>query len=173
MLAGLGMSAAISLLMLFAAGVSRSIPVSAACLFTAALMTWIPIREEHGYLFAAIEYFFVCGVSLLISRSSVYTYLYILLFGYYAIARYYLRTRMDDRFLTVLIRMLIFNVMTAAGLAFVRFVLHYDVMTLAPDISVYLMFAIVEGVFIVFMLLYKFFSYLFDSTLRNRLLPRR
>ncbi|MBO4563038.1 MAG: hypothetical protein J5772_05455 [Clostridia bacterium] len=173
MLAGLGMSAAISLLMLFAAGVVRPIALSAACLFLASLMTWVPIREEHAYLFASIEYAFVSGAALIICRGSVWTYLYILLFGAYAIIRFYLRTHIDDRFLTVLIRLLIFNVMSAVGLAFAQFVLHYDAMTLVPHLSVYAVFGIVQGIFIVFMLLYKFFAYLFDSALRNILLPRR
>lgn len=173
MLAALGMSIAVSLLMLFAAGVARSVWLSALLLFVASLMTWIPIREENGLIIAAIEFGAVTAISLLISRHSVYTYLYILLFGNYALVRFYLRTRMRDRLLTVLLRFLFFNVMTALGLAFAQYVLGYDAMTIVPELSVFAAFGIVQGIFAGFMLLFKLFSYLFDTLVRNKLLPRR
>ena len=173
MAAGMGMGAAVALLMLFAAGVTKLIPVSALCLFVASLMTWVPIREERGALFSLILYVFVSLVSLLISRSSVYTYLYILLFGHYGLVRFILRVKLDDRFLTILIRLFIFNLLSAAGLAVCEFIVGYDVMTLVPELSVFAVFGIMQGCFIVYMLLYRFFTYLFDSALRSLLLPRR
>ncbi|MCR5808893.1 MAG: hypothetical protein K6G56_04965 [Clostridiales bacterium] len=173
MLAALGMSIAVSLLMLFAAGVTSSVILSALCVFVASLMTWVPIREENGLIVSAIEFGVVTAVSLLICRRSVYTYLYILLFGNYALVRFYLRTHVRDWLMTALLRMLFFNVMTAIGIAFAQYVLGYDVMTLVPRLSVWAAFGIVEGIFILFMLIYNFFSYLFDSALRTKLLPRR
>ena len=167
------MSAAVSVLMLFAAGVVSSPVISSICLFVASLMTWIPLREERGYLFASVEYLLTVGVSLLIARNSVYTYLYIFLFGHYAILRYFLRTTIMDRLLTVLIRFLALNVITALGLAFSEYVLGLGVMNSLPELSVFWLIAILEGIFAGFMLLYKVFSMLFDSAIRNFLMPRR
>lgn len=172
MAAALVMSIAVSLLMLFAANVTSLIPVSALCLFTASLMTWVPIREEHGYFFAAVKFVLAGGLALLIC-PGLYTYLYLLMFGWYAFVRYFLRTRMNDRFLTVLIRLLLFNVLTAMGVAFAQFVLKLDVMVFFPGVPAPLVIAILEAVFTVFMLLYRLFTYIFDSALRNLLLPRR
>lgn len=171
MAAALGMSVAVSVLCLFAANVSI-VPVSALCLFIASVMTWVPIREEHGYLFAAINYVLVTGVSLLICRG-LFTYLYILIFGNYAFVRLWLRQRTDDRFLTILIRMLYFNVLTAVGLAFVQYVLNIRVMQLIPGVSVYLFAGALELFFAVYIMLYRLFTYVFDSAIRNKLLPRR
>ena len=173
MLAGLGMSIAVAVLMLFAAGVTYIYPLSALCLFVAALMIWVPIREEHGLIFAVAEYVIVSGVSLLISRSSVFTYLYVLIFGHYGIVRFLLRRKLRDRLMTVLIRLLIFNLLAAIGLAVARYGLGYDIMTFLPDIPLYIIIPILEAGFLVFMALYKLFSYLFDTTLRSALLPRR
>lgn len=173
MAAGIGMGAALALLMLFAAGVTRIIPLSALCLFAASLMTWIPLREEHGPIFALILYVFVSAVGIVISRNSPYTYLYALIFGNYGIVRYLLLTRVKDRFLTWLIRILYFDLLSALGVAAAQFIFGYDVMTLLPDVSVWAVFGIMQGGFIVFMLLYKFFAYLFDNLLRIALLPRR
>lgn len=173
MLAGLGMSIAVSLLCLFAAGVTDILPVSAACLFVASLMIWVPIREEHGLLFAVTEYVLVGGISLLISRRSVYTYLYLLIFGGYGIVRYLLRTKLSDRFMTLLLRMLYFNIMSAAAVALARWALGVEAMSFIPGVPVWLVIAIMEAVFIVFIALYRFFTYLFDSAVRNKLLPRR
>ena len=172
MAACIGMSAAVSLLMLFCAGVTSVIPLSALCLFTASLMTWIPIREEHGYIFAAVEFVLVCAAALIICRG-IFTYLYTALFGHYAFVRLFLRSRIKDRFLTVLLRLLWFNLLTAAALAVAQYLLHYEVMTLIPNVNVFIVIAVIEGSFIVFMLLYSFFAYLFDSSVRNKLLPRR
>lgn len=172
MAAALGMSIAVSVLCLFAASVTEIIPLSAVCLFFASLMTWIPVREEHGYIFAAIKFTAVTAISLIIC-PGIYTYLYILIFGNYAPLRLFLRTRLDDRFLTVLLRMLYFNLLVCIGLAVTQFILHYDVMMFIPGIPVYIPVAALEVGFIVYMLLYKFFSYLFDSALRNKLMPRR
>ena len=173
MLAGLGMSIAVSLLCLFAAGVTDLLPVSAVCLFVASLMIWVPIREEHGLLFAVIEFVIVGGLALLISRRSVYTYLYLLIFGCYGIIRYLLRTRIRDRFMTVLLRLLYLNLMSAAAIALLRYVLKVDAMSFIPGVPVWLVIAIMEAVFVVYIILYRFFTYLFDSAVRNKLLPRR
>lgn len=173
MLAGVGMSIAISLLMLFCAGVTSLIPISALCLFIASLQTWIPIREEHGLLFAVLTYLISGGAALLIARSSVWTYLYIGLFGYYGIARWLLRRRLEDRFLTVLIRLLIMTAVTLLGLVFARLVLGLDPYALLPDVPPYLIAAALIAAFAVYMLLYRLFALFFDSYLRSRLLPRR
>ena len=173
MLAGLGMSVAVSLLMLFAAGISPYIAVSALCLFVASLMTWVPLREEHGLLFALIKFAAVSGGALLISRSSVWTYLYILMFGAYGMIRWQLCRKIEDRLLTVLIRLLIFNVLAAIGLAFALYVLGFDASTLLPGVPMYIKVPAIELGFLVYMLLYRFFTYFFDSALRAKLLPRR
>lgn len=173
MAAAVGMSAAVALLLLFAASITRFAALSIVCLFFAALMTWIPLREEHGYLYALIEYAVVSGLSLAICRQSVYTFLFILLFGYYAIVRQLLKTRLGDPVLTVILRFFIFNVMTAAGLALLQFAFNIDAMEYLPKISVFAAISIIEGAFGVFMLLYKLFALLFDSAVRNILLPRR
>jgi len=172
MAAAMGMSAAISLLMLFAAGVTRFIPLSALCLFVASVMTWIPLKEEHGYLFAAMEYVFVCAVAIVIARRSVYTYLYILLFGSYGIVRLFLNTRLGDKPMSVLLRLLWLNVLTAAGLAFAQFVLRYDAMV-ETTLPVWALILITEAAFGAFMLFYRLAVRFFDSVLRNVLLPRR
>ena len=173
MLAGFGMSAAVSLLCLFAAGVTRLIPLSIALLFIASLMTWVPIREEHGLLFAVLEFLLVSGLALIISRRSPYTYLYIFMFGWYGPLRWGLRRAISDRLLTVLIRLLIFNVITACGLAFARYVLGFDAHTLIPWAPIWAVIAVLEGAFIVYIALYRLLSYIFDSSLRSKLLPRR
>lgn len=173
MAAAIGMSAAVALLMLFTAGISRLVPISAVCLFVASLMTWIPLREERGYLFAGLEYAVVSLLAALISRSSVYTWLYILLFGHYAIIRYFLRTHIEDRVSTVFIRYLIFNALTAGGLAFSKFVLGNDLTLYLQGMPVFWEIVILEAIFTVFMLLFKLFALLFDSAIRNFLLPRR
>ena len=173
MLAVIGMGTAVAVLMLFAAGVCPWAPVSAVCLFTASLMTWVPLREERGYVFALIEYVLVTGVSLLISRQSIYTYLYIALFGHYAVVRFFLLSNLNDRFLTVLIRLLFLNLMAAAGIAFAEYVLGMELETLLPRVSVFILIGVLQGVFLVFMLLYKIFAMLFDSLIRNFLIPKR
>ena len=90
MAAALVMSIAVSVLVLFAANVTSLAWVSMICLFAASLMTWVPIREEHGYFFAGIKFAAVALITLLICRG-LYTYLYILLFGWYAFLRMALR----------------------------------------------------------------------------------
>lgn len=173
MLAGFGMSIAVSLLCLFAAGVTELIPLSAGLLFIASLMTWVPIREEHGLLFAVLEFIVVSGLALLISRKSVWTYLYILMFGWYGPLRYSLRRRISDRFLTIMLRLLIFNALTAAGLAFADLVLGINARTLIPWAPVWAIIAVLEGAFLAYIVLYRLFTYIFDSSLRSKLLPRR
>ena len=173
MLAGFGMSTAVSLLCLFAAGVTGFVPLSAALLFFASLMTWVPIREEHGMLFALLEFGLVSGLALLISRRSPYTYLYIFMFGSYGPLRYRLRRTMGDRALSVLIRLLIFNFKAACGVAFMQYVLNYDPHTLIPWAPVWAVIAALEGTFAAYIVLYRLFTYIFDSALRSRLLPRR
>lgn len=173
MLAGLGMSIAVALLCLFAAGVTFIVPLSAVLLFIASLMIWVPIREEHGLLFAVIEFVIVGGIALLISRRSVYTYLYLLMFGGYGIVRFLLRTRVRDRLLTILIRLLYLNLMSAVGVALAQYALGIDVMSYIPTVPVFLVIVIMEAVFVAFIILYRFFTYLFDSAIRNKLLPRR
>lgn len=173
MLAVTGMGIAVAVLMLFAAGVCPWAPVSAVCLFIASLMTWAPLREDRGYIFALIEYVLASGISLLISRQSVYTYLYIALFGHYAVVRFFLLSNLKGRFLTVLIRLLFLNLMAAAGIAFAEYVLGIELEAMLPRVSVFILIGVLEGVFIVFMLLYKLFSAIFDSVLTNHLIPRR
>lgn len=172
MAAAMGMSAAVSLLMLFAAGVTGFAPLSALCLFIAAVMTWVPLKEEHGYLFAFIEYAFVSIVAVIISRRSIYTYLYVLLFGSYGIVRLFLNTRLGDKTMSVLLRLLWLNLLSAAGIAFAQFVLRYDLMV-ATTLPVWALILIIEASFGAFMLLYRFTVRFFDSVLRNILLPRR
>lgn len=171
--AAIGMSAAVALLMLFAASITRLVPISVLCLFVASLMTWIPLREERGYLFAGVEFAAVSLLSIAISRTSVYTWLYVLLFGHYAILRFFLRTHISDRISTVFIRFLVFNAMTAAGLAFAKYVMGVDLTLYLQGIPVFREIVIIEAVFAVFMLLYKLFALLFDSVFRNFLMPRR
>ncbi len=171
--AAIGMSAAVALLMLFAASISPIVPVSILCLFVASLMTWIPLREEQGYLFAGIEFAAVSLLSIVICRSSIYTWLYILLFGHYAIVRFFLRTHMFDRVATVFIRYLILNAMTAAGLAFAQYVMGIDLTLYLQAIPVFWEIVIMEAAFSAFMLLFKLFALLFDSAIRNFLMPRR
>ncbi len=171
MAAALGMSAAVSVLCLFAANIAPA-PLSALCLFVASLMTWIPIREEHGFLFAAIEYAIVTGVSLLICRG-IWTYLYIAAFGPYAFLRLFLALRLRDRLLTMLIRLLVLNIIAAVGAAAAQYALQYDLLLLLPGLQPYLLVGIMELFFIIYMGLYHLFTYIFDSSLRNKLLPRR
>lgn len=170
--AGTGMSLAITLLMLFLASVVKSAFVQALCLFAASLMTWIPLREERGYLFALVEFVLASAIGLLIARGTA-TYLYVLLFGHYAIVRFFLRTHMTDRLLTILLRLLILNALAAIGLALAEYAFGMSVQALLPEISVFWLIAILEAVFAVFMILFKVFSLLFDSALRNILMPRR
>lgn len=172
MAAALVMSIAVSVLMLFVAGVTRLMPVSAVCLFVASLMTWVPIREEHGVLFASVKFALVSGLSLLICRG-LWTYLYILIFGWYAFIRVALRKRIGDRLLTVLLRLLIFNVMAAVGVAAAQYVFRYDVMLFLPGLPIWATIAIFEAGVLVYIALYRLFTYTFDSVLRNLLLPRR
>lgn len=171
--AGTAMSLAVSLLMLFAASIVKSVFVQMLCLFVASLMTWIPLREEKGYLFALIEYVLTSGIALLIARNGIATYLYILLFGHYAIIRYFLRTHITDRLLTIFIRFMILNALLAAGIAFYDYVLGKNIQALLPNLSVFGILAILEAILAGFMLLFKLFSMLFDSALRNILMPRR
>ena len=171
MAAALGMSAAVSVLCLFAANIAIA-PISMLLLFVASLMTWIPIREEHGFIFAAMEYAVVTLVSLIICRG-IWTYLYIFVFGPYAFLRLFLGTRTRDRVLTVLIRLLVFSVVAAIGVAFTQYVLRYDLMQLVPGTPAYLIVGALELFFCVYMALYRLFTYIFDSSLRNLLLPRR
>ena len=168
----MGMSAAVSLLMLFAAGVTRFVPLSALCLFIAAVMTWVPLKEEHGFLLAFIEYVFVSVVAFIISRRSIYTYFYIVLFGSYGIVRLFLNISLGDKPMSVLLRLLWFNLLTAAAIAFAQFVLRYDLMV-ATTLPVWALILIMEASFGAFMLLYRFAARFFDSALRNILLPRR
>lgn len=172
MAAALVMSIAVSLLMLFAANVTDLIPLSAVCLFVASLMTWIPIREEHGCIFAAIKFALVSGLSLLIC-PGVWAYLYILMFGWYAFTRVILRRHIKDRLLTALLRLFILNVLAGVGLAAAEYIFRVDVMMYFAGLPVWAVVLILEGVFVVYMALYRFFTYIFDSALRNRLLPRR
>ncbi|MBR4659648.1 MAG: hypothetical protein IKP26_10370 [Clostridia bacterium] len=171
MAATIGMSAAVSILCLFAANIAPA-PLSVLCLFVASLMTWIPIREEHGFLFAAVEYALVTGVTLLICRG-IWTYLYIGVFGPYAFLRLFLGIHVRDRLLTVLIRLLVFNIIAAIGAAAARYLLQYDLMQFVPGFPPYLLVGAMELFFIVYMGLYHLFTYIFDSSLRNKLLPRR
>lgn len=172
MAAAVGMSAAVSLLMLFAAGVTRFVPLSALCLFAAAVMTWVPLKEEHGFLFAFIEYVLVSVIAIVISRRSLYTYLYALVFGSYGIVRLFLNMRLGDKTMSVLLRLLWLNLLAAVGLAFAEFVLRYDPMV-ATTLPVWALILIMEASFGAFMLLYRFAAGFFDSALRNVILPRR
>lgn len=171
MAAAIVMSAAVSVLCLFAANIAPA-PLSALCLFAASLMTWIPIREEHGFIFAAMEYALVTGISLLICRG-IWTYLYIAVFGPYAFLRLFLGIRIKDRLLTALIRLLVFNIAAGLGTALAEYVLMYDLMLMLPGLPPYLIVGIMELILIVYMALYRLFTYIFDSSLRNSLLPRR
>ena len=173
LMAGIGMSIAVTVLMLFSASVVSSPVVSALCLFVASLMTWIPLREERGYVWASVEFAVSSLIALLIARNSLYTYLYIALFGHYAILRYFLRTHLTDRLLTLLIRLLAFNVIAAAGLALCEYALDIDVISRLPSLPVFWLIMLMQAVFVGFMLLYKVFSLLFDSAIRNFLMPRR
>jgi len=173
MLAGVGMSIAVSVLCLFSAGVTSLIPISAVCLFVASLMTWIPIREEHGLLFACLTYVISGGAALLISRSSVWTYLYLILFGSYGMIRWLLRRKIEDRFLTVLIRLLYMTVLTLGALTAARLWFDIDLYSLLPGVPPYLAAAAIIAALGVFMLLYRLFTLFFDSYLRSKLLPRR
>lgn len=172
MLAGVGMSIAISVLMLFTAGVTRIIPISALCLFIASLQTWIPIREEHGLLFSVLAYVISGGVALIISRT-VWTYLYLLLFGSYGFIRYILRRAIDDRFLTVLIRLLYLTALALAGLVFARLALGLEPQEFLPALPPYIMAAALIIGFGAYIFLYRLCTLFFDSYLRSKLLPRR
>lgn len=169
----LGMSAALALLLLYAASVIPSPAVSAVCLFFASVMTWIPLREEQGFLWGAIEFAAVSLIALLITRGNVFSWLYLGMFGHYAIIRYFLRTRIGDRLLTVLIRFIILNALAALGLVLLQYVLHEDLTRILPNLSVFWLIALLELIFAVYMALFKVFSLLFDSLLRNVLFPRR
>ncbi|MBO4384190.1 MAG: hypothetical protein J5854_02060 [Clostridia bacterium] len=171
--AGTGMSLAVSLLMLFAASMVKSVFIKGLCLFVASLMTWIPLREEKGYLFALIEYVLTSGLALLIARSSIATYLYILLFGHYAVVRYFVRTHITDRIITILVRFLVLNALLAGGIALADRVFGISMQSLLPNMSVFRIIAVLEAMLAAFMLLFKIFSMLFDSALRNILMPRR
>ena len=172
MLTAAGMSTAVSLLMLFAAGVCPALAVSFICLFIASVMTWVPVREENGYLFAFIAYAVTSIVALLIC-PSVYTYLYVLLFGHYGIVYYFLRRRVQDDVLRWLLMFLYCNVMIAAGLALAQYAFGYDVQTMAPGFPVWALILLIEASLAVYGVLYHFCCDLFDTHARKVILPRR
>ena len=172
MFAAVGMSAAVALLMLFLAGVVGLAPVSAICLFIAAVMTWVPVREESGTLFAFIKYALVSALSILICPSP-YAYLYVLLFGHFGIAYYFLRRRVADDLLRWLLLLLYCNVMIAIGLALAQYVFSYDVQTFIPDMPIWMIILLTEAGLIVFVVVYHFCCDLFDTHIRKAILPRR
>lgn len=172
MLTAAVMSTAVSLLMLFAASICPVVPVCCVCLFVASIMTWVPVREENGYLFALIAFLVTSGAALLIC-GGIYTYLYILLFGHFGIVYYFLRRRVQDDVLRWMLVLLYCNVMTAIGLALAQYVFGYDLQTLTPWFPVWALILILEAAFAVFCVLYHFCCDLFDTHVRKAILPRR
>ena len=172
MFAAAGMGMAVALLMLFAANVCGSAVVSSICLFVAAVMTWVPLREDRGFLFAGMAFILTSGIALLICRGP-FTYLYIALFGHYGIAYLFARRHIGDGLLRVLALLLYTNIFIAIGLGLAAFVFGYDVRTLLPDLPVWAIILIIEGGLIVFGVLYHFACDLFDTHVRKVLLPRR
>ena len=172
MLTAAGMSTAVSLLMLFAADVCPVTAVSCICLFIASVMTWVPVREENGYLFAFIAYVLTSVIAMLIC-GGVFTWLYILLFGHFGIVYYFLRRRIQDDVLRWLLVFLYCNVMIAIGLAFAMYLFGYDVQTLTPGIPVWALILMIEAGLAVFCVLYHFCCDLFDTHVRKVILPRR
>lgn len=172
MLTAAGMSTAVSLLMLFAAGVCPVAVVSCICLFVASVMTWVPVREESGYLFAFIAYAVTSALALIIC-PSVFAYLYVLLFGHFGIVYYFLRRRVQDDVLRWLLLFLYCNVMIGIGLAIAQYALGYDVQTMTPDLPVWALILIIEAGLAVFCVLYHFCCDLFDTHVRKVILPRR
>ena len=172
MFAAVGMSAAVSLLMLFAASVTQWLWLGAICLFVASLMTWIPAYEDGGLPFAVLEYILVSAAALLIC-PGLFTYLYVMLFGHYAIMVLILRRYIADKILRFLVMLLYCNLVTAIGLVLAAYVFYYDVQTVAHGLPVWAMILIFEAGLIVYHFVYRIVCDLFDMHLRKAILPRR
>ncbi len=172
MLAAAGMSTAVALLMLFAANVLKSPVLSAICLFIASVMTWVPLREDSGYVFAGASFMLTSVIALLICGGP-FTYLYIMLFGHYGIAYLFARQHIEDDLLRWLVMLLYANLFIAGGLAIASYLFYYDVRTLAPELPVWAIILIMEVGLVIFGVLYHFCCDLFDTHARKVLLPRR
>lgn len=174
LLAATVMSGAVSLLMLFSASLTAGNAPVASCLFllVASVMTWIPAREWHGLLAAGIEYAVVSAAALLICGSSVFTLLYIAFFGHYALIKLLL-DRFADAFLRVILKLLCFNMLAAISLVLCEFAFGYDILTFVPTLPMWVLVPAIELFFLVYDPIYSLLCRLFDTHLRQKLLPRR
>lgn len=174
MYASVAMSATVSVLLLFLAYVLKdSIVLSALCLFFAAVMTWIPMREEHGGAFAIISFVIASVVSVLITGASVWSLLYALLFGHFGIIRFYVDTRLSDKLMRMLTKLLYCNAFTALGIGIAQFAFGTDLMTFYPGFPIWAIILVLEVAFVIFDRLYCLSCTLFDTHIRKFILPRR
>ncbi len=167
------MGATVSALMLFIASLTKSAALSVICLFVASLMTWIPVREEHGIAVAALQFVVVSLFAYLVCGSSPYTYLYILFFGHYAIGKLVIERYLRDKIMMSIVKLLYFNAFAAAGVALCVYAVGIDVLTLVPAIPLFALLIVCEVGFVAFDLLFGLVCGLFDTHLRRILLPRK
>lgn len=162
------MAAAISVVMLYAAGM---IPNIRLVLLLVSSVTIYALLCEGEFLFAFLAYIAAGLISLLIVPDKTFAFLYIGLFGHYAIFKVFIDSKVKDKIIAHCIKLLYCNAFLALGIFLALKVFNIAV----PDISLpqWLIIVAAEVLLIVFDLLQSFAFRIYEYRIRSTLVPRR
>lgn len=165
------MSTALGVMALYASSVLPTL--KAACLFIAGLVVWIPLNEERGLVYALLTYAATALITFFIIPSKIISGLYLFYFGCYGIIKFYIERRVHDRILAMIFKLIVSNVLIAASVFIAARLFDIDVITMLPYFPEWLIICALEAFFILYDLVYGFFTRFFDSNLRSHIIKRR
>lgn len=145
-------------------------------LFLASLVIWIPLNERGGVLSAILCYLATAGVTFLIVPNKLYAGVYLIFFGLYGFLKLGLDSLIPDRIIAFIVRLIVVNGIAVLVVLIGGMILGQSVFAMIPenyDYPLYIAIPALELAFAAYELLYTFCISMFDSHLRDKIIPRK
>ncbi|MDD4075238.1 MAG: hypothetical protein PHC80_04025 [Eubacteriales bacterium] len=143
-----------------------------ACCFLSSIFIYI-LSGEGAYFYAFVSFAASAALSFFILPQQEILFAYVILFGHYGIFRAWADARIKDRFIRFFSKLLYSNAFCAIGLLVLLRVLSYDLSSMLPAWSLWVLVIALEGAFVAYELLYGVCVRIYNASIRNQLLPRR
>lgn len=166
------MSTALSVLALYVASFLNTSRLFLASLTS--LMLWIPMNEKKGVFYAFLSYLATGALAFLLIPDKLYFAAYATIFGPYGFIQYAACKLTSSKPLSFFLEMLGCNILAGIALLVFSFVMNMDIPGMLSDYSlpIWLLIILLEAAFAVYILLYSFFTRVFDKELRKKLITR-
>ncbi len=159
------MFAAMSLLFLYLASVLPTMRIAMYFLSSVFVMGLV-IEEEIGL--AILMYIAVSLMSLLLMPNIIRVVPYVLFFGHYGIGKYYIQTRVKDKVVRYILKLLYYNIALALIYLLAREIIFQDV--LDTGIAFWLFAVLAQVAFVIYDFIFDKVATFYFNNLRRLLM---